>query len=260
MPPASVPTAIERDSQPIPGGTRQLLTLVDGEQVPAILLIPASARAVPAALLLHGYTSRKERMAESLGVALLRQGVASLSVDLPLHGEREGGLEGMSVRNPFELVQRWRLAMREVGMALRYLAAHPASDRERLGLVGYSLGSYLAVMAAAQQSLARVLCLAAGGDLPTEMPFAALLRTVVDPTRAVTKLGGRPLLMINGRGDRTIRPAQAERLFAAAAEPKTMRWYPGGHWPPVAEIEFAAEWVATELRRPGIRIPRAGGR
>ncbi|HEY0996866.1 MAG TPA: hypothetical protein VGD77_12805, partial [Gemmatimonadaceae bacterium] len=73
---------------------------MDGEEVPAILLLPASARAVPAALLLHGYTSRKERMAESLGMALLRQGIASLSIDLPLHGEREGegGLGGMSGR------------------------------------------------------------------------------------------------------------------------------------------------------------------
>ncbi|HEY0997255.1 MAG TPA: alpha/beta fold hydrolase, partial [Gemmatimonadaceae bacterium] len=185
MPPAVVPTAIERDSRTIPGGTRQLLTLVDGDEVPAILLLPASARAVPAALLLHGYTSRKERMAESLGMALLRHGVGSLSVDLPLHGEREGGLEGMSGRNPFELVQRWRLAMREVGLSLRYLAAHPGVDHERLALVGYSLGSFLAVMAAAEQPLARVVCLAAGGDLPTEMPFGALLRTVVDPTRAV---------------------------------------------------------------------------
>ncbi|MHB0949343.1 MAG: hypothetical protein ACYC3Q_08110 [Gemmatimonadaceae bacterium] len=51
-----------------------------------------------------------------------------------------------------------------------------------------------------------------------------------------------------------------ERLALVAAEPKTMRWYPGGHWPPVSEIEYAAEWVAAELKRPGIRVPRAGGR
>lgn len=260
MSPSSVPTAIEQGSRTVPGGTRHRLALVDGEQVPAILLLPANARPVPAALLLHGYTSRKERMAESLGMALLRQGVASLSVDLPLHGEREveGGLGGMSGRNPFELVQRWRLAMAEAGMGLRYLEAHPRVDGERLGLVGYSLGSYLAVMAAAQQPLARVICLAAGGDLPAEMPFGAIVRTVVDPARAVRKLAGRPLLMINGRGDRTIRPAQADRLFAAAAEPKAMRWYAGGHWPPVSEIHFAAEWVAAELKRP--RVRRAGGR
>jgi fermentation-respiration switch protein FrsA (DUF1100 family) len=35
---------------------------------------------VPAALLLHGYASRKEDMAESVGVALLPLGIASLSL------------------------------------------------------------------------------------------------------------------------------------------------------------------------------------
>jgi hypothetical protein len=44
-----------------------------------------------------------------------------------------------------------------------------------------------------------------------------------------------------------VRPSQAERLFAQAHEPKMMRWYGGGHWPPQGEIEFAAEWMATQL-------------
>jgi hypothetical protein len=54
--------------------------------------------------------------------------------------------------------------------------------------------------------------------------------------------------MLNGRFDRTVKPAQAERLFAAAHEPKTMRWYGGGHWPPAREIDYAAEWLAEQLR------------
>lgn len=252
MPPTVV-SVIERDVRAVQGGMRHLLMLEDGERVPAILLLPRASRVVPAALLLHGYTSRKERMAESLGMALLRHGVASLSVDLPLHGEREGGLEGMSMRNPFDLVQRWRLAMAESRLGLRYLDQHQAIDSERLGIIGYSLGSFLAVMVAAQEPLARVICLAAGGDLPEEMPFGPIVRTVVDPARAVRKLAGRPLLMINGKLDRTIRAAQAERLFAAARDPRTMRWYDGGHWPPAREVEFAASWMAGTLAGPVVR-------
>jgi hypothetical protein len=70
---------------------------------------------------------------------------------------------------------------------------------------------------------------------------------VVDPLRAVRRTGGRPLLMVNGRFDRTVTPSQAERLFAAAQEPKTMHWYGGGHWPPAKDIEFAAQWLASQL-------------
>jgi fermentation-respiration switch protein FrsA (DUF1100 family) len=73
------------------------------------------------------------------------------------------------------------------------------------------------------------------------------VRGLVDPLRAASRLDGRPLLLVNGRRDTTTRPAQAERLFAAATEPKTMTWYDGGHWPPPAAIEGAAEWVAERL-------------
>jgi hypothetical protein len=205
---------------------------------------------VPAALLLHGYTSHKERMAESVGRALLGAGVASLAIDLPLHGERQGTIDARAMRSPLELVRQWRAAMAECRLAIRYLAGHPAVDGERLGLVGYSLGSFLGVIVAAEEPAVCALVLAAGGDLPADLPFGAVVRTVADPLRAARKLRGRPLLMVNGRLDRTIRPEQAERLFAAASEPKEIRWYGGGHWPPPNEIEAASAWMVRQLGAP----------
>ena len=83
--------------------------------------------------------------------------------------------------------------------------------------------------------------------MPEGLPFESLLRAVVDPLRAIRRVSDRPLLMLNGRFDRTVKPSQAERLFASAHEPKTMRWYGGGHWPPQREIESAAEWMAGQL-------------
>jgi hypothetical protein len=77
---------------------------------------------VPAAVLLHGYASRKEDMAESVGVALLPLGIASLSIDLPLHGDRSDPLELRSMRNPFDLADRWRTAIEEGRLALRFLS------------------------------------------------------------------------------------------------------------------------------------------
>jgi dienelactone hydrolase len=218
-----------------------------GEPVPGILQRPASATAVPGVLLIHGFSSRKERMADSVGRALLRRGVASLAVDLPLHGARDGSIEGLSLRNPLALVQKWRQALRESNRAIHFLAEHPAIDPRRVGIGGYSLGSYIAVAVAAGNGLVRAVALAAGGDLPRETPFAALVRAVADPQRAVRRLAGRPLLMINGRHDRTIRPVQARALFAAAGEPKELRWFDGGHWPPQSVIEEVADWLADRL-------------
>lgn len=240
------PVLIETASRDIAGGRRVTAQIDDGERVPAVFLIPTRTPA-PAAVLVHGFTSRKERMAESVGLALLRRGVASLAVDLPLHGEREGTIDRAAFRNPFELVRRWRLAVTECRAAVQVLLGHPAVDATRIGLVGYSLGAFLGVTVAAAEADVRAVLLAAGGDLPADLPFGPIVRSVADPPRLVRRLAGRPLLMVNGRLDRTVTRDQAERLFAAAGEPKEIRWYGGGHWPPVAEIEGACDWLEEQL-------------
>jgi predicted esterase len=223
----------------------------DAAPVPGVLRLPAATNGpAPAALLLHGYASRKEDMAESAGDALLPLGVASLSIDLPLHGERGDPLELRSLRNPLELAGRWRMAIDDALLGLRYLAARGDVDRQRLALIGYSLGAYLALAVAERDRASRAVILAAGGDLP-DLPFAALLRAVVDPIRAVRALDGRPLLMVHGRRDRTILPVQAERLFAAADEPKEIQWWDAGHYLPDAAVTRAAGWLADRLRRAG---------
>ena len=232
----------------VASGRRVSLALhVGGARVPAALLLPTAVAPVPAALLLHGYSASKDLMLETAGRALLRRGVASLAIDLPMHGERDAPSDDSLFRNPLGLVRHWQSALEECRLALRYLDERPEIDGGRLSLVGYSLGAYLGTVVAAREPAVRGLVLAAGGDLPAAIPFAAMIRTVVDPLRAVRKLAGRPLLMVNGRADRTIPPDQVERLFAAANEPKELRWYDGGHYIPPAVIDGAMEWLAGRL-------------
>jgi predicted esterase len=237
----------------VPGGRAIALTFnaEDGPtaaaHIPAVLRLPATAGPVPAALLLHGYASRKEDMAESVGEALLPLGIASLSIDLPLHGDRADPFELRSVRNPFELAERWRTAIAEAQLALRFLGARREIDRDRLALIGYSLGSYLALAVVERDKAPRAVVLAAGGDLP-DFPFAELIRGVADPMRGVRALAGRPLLMVHGRRDRTILPVQAERLYGSAPEPKEIQWWDAGHHLPDVAVRKAADWLAATLR------------
>ena len=246
--PESRPMTRPRSARDIPGGHRITIELDAGtEHVPGILLVPDAPpqgeAQFGAALLLHGFTSRKERMTEGIGRALLGRGMASLAIDLPLHGAREGNLESLSIRNPIQILGAWRLAVAEARHALDYLAGLQGVNPRRLAIVGYSLGAFLGVTVAANDPRVSALALAAGGDLPERTPFAALVRRVADPLGAIRGVAGRPLLMVNGRSDRTVTPAQAERLFAAAGEPKELYWYDGGHWPPPAVIGYAAEWL-----------------
>jgi len=246
--------------RPVRGGRRVAVTLhVGRERVPAELLVPTHSSPVPAALLLHGYTSSKEQMLGSIGRALLTRGIASLGVDLPLHGERESRLDEDSLRNPMVLARQWRAALAECRSALGFLAGHPELDAGRLAVVGYSLGAFLAVIVAAREPPVRAVALAAGGDLPTNTPFSTLIRAVADPARAARELAGRPLLMIHGRRDRTVTPEQAKRLYAAAKEPKTLLWYDGGHWLPDQMIDRAAEWLEGVLGTPTARPSARNG-
>lgn len=226
---------------------------VGTEAVPAILLLPKTTGPAPAVLLLHGFSSRKERMIDSMGRALASRGVASLAIDLPLHGARGGSFEGLGMRNALALIQKWKLAVREAEHATRALADHEAVDARRIAIVGYSLGAFVSVVVAAERPELRAVVLAAGGDLPEQTPFAGLVRAVADPVRAVRRLAGRPLLMVNGRNDRTVRPSQARTLFEAAGDPKEIHWYPGGHWPSANAIVYAADWLAARLSTQGAR-------
>ena len=238
-----------RREEAVPGGRCLVLTFRTdgGDEIPAVLLVPQAQTPTPGVLLLHGYTSRKEHMADMVGRALLREGVASLAIALPLHGDRSDPLQLQSARNPLAVVRLWRLAIQEAALAVRYLGARPEVDAERIGVAGYSLGSFLTVALAAQEPRIRAVVLAAGGDLPAGTPLAAVARAVADPTRSVRKLGGRPLLMVHGRWDRTVRPEQAERLYAAAGEPKEIRWWNAGHYLPQEAIHEAAAWLRERL-------------
>jgi uncharacterized protein len=235
--------------EPVPGGRELRLTYRSGEQqpVPGILLVPDATPAA-AALLLHGYSSRKEDMAGPVGGALLACGIASLAIDLPLHGTRADPLQAQSARNPLAMMQLWREALAEARLGLRYLAARPDIAAGRIAIVGYSMGAFLSVSIAADEPLVRAVVLAAGGDLPRGTPFAGVARLVADPVAAVRRLNGRPLLMVHGRRDRTVLPEQAQRLFDAAREPKELRWWDAGHYLPHAASSAAAAWLRDRLR------------
>jgi predicted esterase len=238
-----------REECEVRGGRR---TIVDfqcaGERFAGILLVPDCPGPSAAALLLHGFTLDKERMAQTAGIALLARGVASLAIDLPLHGERYRAVNVNAISSPFDLIRRWRAALEEAAAALAYLGSRAGIDPGRLAVVGYSLGAYLGLKLASDQKSVRALVVAAGGDLPEYVPFAGIVRAVADPLKLVRKLAGRPVLVVHGRHDRTIPAVQAERLFEAAGQPKEIRWWEAGHVLPPEAIDDAATWLADRFR------------
>ena len=227
---------------------RRLATIeLAGARVPSIMLLPEAAAPVPAVVLLHGYSSSKERLSSTMGRALAVRGIASLAIDLPLHGTRDDAMVAEARTNPLGLLQHWKMALDEARHAIDWLAANDAIDPLKLSTAGYSLGSYIALQTAVADQRIRCIVVAAAGDLPAT-PWTGMLRMVSDPLASVKSLSGRPLLMLHGMDDRTIRREQAQRLYDAASEPKELRWYESGHALPPAAADDAAVWLTGHLR------------
>jgi uncharacterized protein len=238
-----------RNEKEIPGGRRIHLDFRwGGETLPALLLMPFGKYPVPGALLLHGLNLDKERMAEMAGPSLLRRGIASLTLDLPLHGERGKGGDASAGTNPFDMMRRWKGAQEECMAALRFMAGYPGLDGSRLSLIGYSLGAFLGLRVAAEVSAIKALIIAGGGDLPDYTPFISVARAFSDPLKQVRQLAGRPLFMLHGKYDKAVPPKQAERLFQAAREPKKIVWWDCGHVLPPEAIDAAAAWLADQFK------------
>lgn len=217
-----------------------------GADVPSLMLRPDTDAPVPGVLLLHGYSSSKEVLSNSMGAALAMRGIASMSFDLPMHGSRDDEMFEEAKTNPFGLLQHWKRALVEAKDAIEWLSTHEAIDPDRIGVAGYSLGSYIGLQTAAAEKRVRCVVVAAGGDLPPT-PWTSMVRMVTDPLTAAKKLKSRPLLLLHGVNDRTIRPEQAQTLFDAALEPKTIKLYQSGHLLPPEAADDAAAWLAEQL-------------
>lgn len=218
-----------------------------GADVPSLLLRPETDAPVPGVLLLHGYSSSKETLSNSMGVALATRGIASLSFDLPLHGSRDDEMFEEAKTNPFGLLQHWKRALIESKDAIEWIATHESIDPLRIGVAGYSLGSYIGLQTAAAEKRIKCLVVAAGGDLPAT-PWTSMVRMVTDPLTSSRKLKGRPLLMVHGINDRTIPRERAQALYDVAAEPKKLKWYESGHVLPPAAADYVAAWMAAQLK------------
>src|SRR5687767_13086563 len=190
-----------------------------GARVPSIMLLPELDAPVPAVLLLHGYSSSKERLADTMGRSLAARRIASLAVDLPLHGTRDDAMVAEARRDPVGLLKHWQTALAEARHAITWLVDTGEIDPMHIAVAGYSLGSYVALQTAVADRRIKCVVVGAGGDLP-HTPWTGMVRMILDPLASARSLRRQPLLMLHGKHDRTIGREQAQRLYDAAPEPK----------------------------------------
>jgi fermentation-respiration switch protein FrsA (DUF1100 family) len=201
-------------------------------------------------ILLHGFTDIRDKMlphADFLHTA----GYSVLLFDFRSRGESGGDAVTMGYHE-----------RGDVQGAVAYLKSRPDSDGEDLGILGVSMGAATAILAAvetpelkavvSESSFKSVDSAIADSfehfiDLPA-FPFAPITVFIIErrlgintaqvvPEEVVGLISPRPLFLIHGEDDGTIRPENGEAIYSAAREPKEDLWLiPGAGHAEGAEI------------------------
>lgn len=124
----------------------------------------------------------------------------------------------------------------DVEAMLAHLARHPALDG-RFGLLGSSLGGFVALWAASRRGDGLPVVtwnapatLAGLGATRVPEPFgagAALVQEIASARHVEAPAAVRSVLVIQGEGDDTVPPAHGRALFDRAAEPRALLMLPG---------------------------------
>jgi uncharacterized protein len=222
-----------------------------GQTVTGLFVRPKAEGVYPVALVLHGLRSDKEEMFRYVGRDLVKRGIACLLLDADLHGERrEPGQPPGAGMVFFRMV---RTTVPDYRLALDYLATRKEVDPKRISLLGYSMGAMMGSILAGVDERVSAAALCVGGDIIGDAtadapPTVREMAETIAPANYVGRIAPRPVLFINAKDDRMIPKAAAQRLQAAAKEPKTILTVEGGHIIPLAGLQPVFDWLAAKVK------------
>ncbi len=221
----------------------QFSCTVDGERVPGVVWMPAdNDEPMPLVLIQHPATSTKDDyFVTEPARAWARRGWICGGVDAPLHGSRDE-YDPMSLFKDKERYPEIAAQFaREVSAVVDGLAETLPVDLERLGYVGYSMGSMLGVSAIALDGRFRAAALCLVGE-------GGLVGAASGEGSYVPQLASVAVRIVGKSDDELIPKAATEALYEALGGEKDLVWLPGGHFeigPDV--INSAGEWIKQHL-------------
>jgi carboxymethylenebutenolidase len=182
----------------------------DGHSITAEQFLPKAPGRHPAIIALHGSGGIREGWAEQPARLMAGQGYAVFVVH---YFERTGTVwaDHDTTRTNFP---NWMRAVRD---AIAFAAQHASVDANRIGLLGFSLGAYLALSVASVEPRVKAVVEFFGG-MPEEL-------------HGFTHMP--PVLILHGEEDRVVLVTEAtrlQRLLERTSTPYEMKLYPSaGH-------------------------------
>jgi alpha-beta hydrolase superfamily lysophospholipase len=222
---------------------QHLEILSDGLKLRAVLNAP-DTHSWPLVILCHGLLSYKDSSKyRQLAQVFSRESIATVRFDFRGCGESEGLLSESSIS------RRWKDLQRVIDQS-RNLEDFDG----RLGLLGSSLGGYLALLEASQNS--KVRCAGVWSapshllDLARRLPEVSPVEFSQECYQDLLKVELLPrlknvhnVLIVHGQEDQQVPPAHAWRLYEVLDEPKAIHVLEG------ADHRFtASEWREEAIR------------
>jgi fermentation-respiration switch protein FrsA (DUF1100 family) len=198
-----------------------------GENVQALLRIPANASSSPGIILLPGAGISKEGE-QGLAVELSKMGYATLTLDQRNKGAINTDRDLELFKAKLEPVEY--LMVYDVLKAADVLSVQPEIDPERLAILGESNGGRFAIIACAlDPSLKGVVGISTSGYGTEEIDPASMTDSEayrfyrsIDPDTYLSALPPSRFVMMHSFNDTVISHELALRTFDLAKEPKAM--------------------------------------
>jgi len=224
---------------------------VNGERVPALLILPKVKGKVPCIVFLHGYGGSKEDILPLTDLAASEE-YALIAIDAEYHGERKEEGKALYSTNIEDSVKSIIQTVIDLRRAVDYIETRPEIDADRIGYVGGSMGGILgAIFIGVEPRIKAAALLVAGGNMSlmiresqhsaippireylklNNISYEELQRMLdpVDPINFIGKFSPRPVVFHLGKYDRIVPAEAGEQLYRHAGEPKTVYWYDSGH-------------------------------
>lgn len=231
-------------SQPEGQLIRVELRLTVGEQtVPALFFVPREeGDPMPLVLIQHPATgSKDDYFVADIARMWASRGWICGGFDAPFHGDRVPN-DPMSI---FRDRDSYPQLIDQFGSELTAVVDDVASrfpvDMNRLGFVGYSLGSMLGLGGVASDGRfkAAAFCLVGEGGM---------VGSTSDEDNAAHQLNDVAVRIVGKSEDELIPRAATEALFNALPGKKDIVWLPGGHYEIGPDVTSAAgDWLRDNL-------------
>lgn len=201
---------------------------------------------------------------------LARKGIACLFVQMAYYGPRRPA--NSKVRLLMPDIDHSLAAVRQTVLDIRrasaWLASRPEVDKQRLGVIGTSLGSFMGTLTAEMEPRFKKVAIVLGGggvvDAFYDHPKGAAIRllweslggtreklknliAVADPITCAENLKDRQVIMIAASKDEIVPPSACKKMWEALGQPKIV-WYDAGHYTAVYFIYDALQHVIAHFK------------